>query len=239
MAGYMEDNLDMPLRRLLAIMQDGIMHRTTYFGVQAWKSPVDAWVYQEIIFETQPDVIVEVGTAQGGTTLYLAHLCDLMGKGRVISIDVDQQAVVECVFAHPRVTLIEGDACHVIEDVKGLIAKDERVLVIEDSSHTYDNTLNVLWLYSSLIKPGDYLIVEDSNCHHGLEEGPKPGPYEAIETFIKENRDFQIDRSRERFLITWNPKGYLRRKAKTPAVDSLAERMAEGMCIAALEERGS
>jgi len=67
--------------------------------------------------------------------------------------------------------------------------------------------------YSVLIKPGDYLIVEDSICHHGLSVGPEPGPYEAIETFVNENSDFEIDRSRESFLITWNPKGYLRRRS--------------------------
>ena len=59
MAGYMEDNLDMPLGMLLPIMQDSIINRTTYFGVRTWKGPIDAWLYQEIIFETKPDVIVE------------------------------------------------------------------------------------------------------------------------------------------------------------------------------------
>jgi len=107
--------------------------------------------------------------------------------------------------------LIEGDACRNLEKVEQLISKEESVLIIDDSSHTHDNTLNVLRLYSKLIKPGDYFIVEDSICYHGLELGPKPGPYEAIETFTKENADFEIDRSREHFLITWNPKGYLKR----------------------------
>ena len=88
-----------------------------------------------------------------------------------------------------------------------------RVLVIEDSSHTYENTLNMLRLYSKFIKLGDYFIVEDSICHHGLSVGPNPGPYEAIETFIRECEGFEIDRDKESFLITWNPKGYLKRKS--------------------------
>ena len=67
-----------------------------------------------------------------------------------------------------------------------MISLEERVLIIEDSSHTYENTLNVLRLYSDFIKPGDYFIVEDSICHHGLSIGPIPGPYEAVEDFIKE-----------------------------------------------------
>ena len=211
MAYYMEENLNMPLRKVLSIIQDRIMNQTTYFGVKAMKSPIDYWVYQEIIFETKPDVIVEIGNANGGTTLSLAHICDLIDKGRVIGIDLSHKAVPEHVKKHPRITLIEGDACQCFEYVENLISKEETVLVIEDSSHTYENTLNILRIYSAPTKPGDYFIVEDSICHHGLSVGPKPGPYEAIETFINENTDFVPDRRRESFLITWNPKGYLRR----------------------------
>ena len=84
------------------------------------------------------------------------------------------------------------------------------VLVIEDSEHTYDNTLSVLRLYGPLVTPGSYLIVEDSICHHGVDVGPSPGAYEAIEAFVRENPAFQIDRTRESFFLTWNPKGFLR-----------------------------
>ena len=86
------------------------------------------------------------------------------------------------------------------------------VLIIEDSAHTFDNTLNVLKRYSPLIKPGGYFIVEDTICHHGLDVGPSPGPYEAVEAFLEMNPNFESDRSKEPFLITWNPKGYLKRR---------------------------
>jgi cephalosporin hydroxylase len=72
--------------------------------------------------------------------------------------------------------------------------------------------LNVLNTYSRLIMPGGCFIVEDRICHHGLEVGPNPDPYEAIEAFLDGNPAFEADRSREAFLITWNPKGYIRRK---------------------------
>lgn len=211
MTGYMEENLDLPLREALAIMQDRIMNQTTYFGVKALKNPLDHWVYQELIYETQPDIIIEIGNASGGSTLSLAHICDLSNRGRIIGIDIAHASVPEHVKNHGRITLIEGDACQRFMDVAKLISANDRVLIIEDSSHAYQNTLNVLRTYSVLLKPGDYFIVEDSICHHGLSVGPKPGPYEAIETFVKENKNFEIDRSRESFLITWNPKGYLRR----------------------------
>jgi cephalosporin hydroxylase len=203
----------MPLGEILPLIQDSIMSRTTYFGVPTLKNPMDAWIYQEIVFETKPDVIVEVGNRHGGSALYFAHLCDILGRGRIIGLDLSHKDVPNHVKRHPRITFIAGDACQNFEQVARSISRSDRVLVIEDSSHTYENTLNVLRLYSKLIKVGDYLIVEDSICHHGLATGPSPGPYEASEDFVRENADFQIDRERERFLITWNPKGYLKRVA--------------------------
>ena len=84
-------------------------------------------------------------------------------------------------------------------------------MVVEDSAHTYENTLKVLEGYSRLIGIGNYFIVEDGICHHGLDVGPNPGPYEAVETFVAGSSGFVIDRSREAYCITWNPKGYLKR----------------------------
>ena len=214
MPDYMEERLDMPLGRVLPLIQDSILSGTTYFGVPTLKNPMDAWIYQEIVYEMKPDVIVEIGNRHGGSALLFAHLCDILGKGRVIGVDLDHHTVPDRVKAHARITFIDGDACQSAERVFSLIAPDERVLLVEDSAHTYDNTLNVLRRYSDLVKTGDYFIVEDSVCHHGLDTGPKPGPYEAIETFVRENADFQIDRSRERFVITWNPKGFLKRVAR-------------------------
>ena len=58
-----------------------------------------------------------------------------------------------------------------------------------------------------------HFIVEDGICHHGLDLGPQPGPYEAVEAFVQANRTFVIDRLKESFGITWNPKGYLKKIA--------------------------
>ena len=209
---YMEDNLDMPLSAVLDKIQDRIMKKTSYFGIKTFQSPNDFWIYQEIIHRTKPDVLIEIGNFCGGSTLALAHIFDAMGHGRIIGLDIDQSKIPELVTSHPRITLIEGDACESYNQVTSLMSSEERVLIIEDSSHTYENTLNVLRLYADLVKPGDYFIVEDSICHHGLSIGPSPGAYEAVEAFIGEGAEFEVDREQESFLITWNPKGYLKRK---------------------------
>jgi protein-L-isoaspartate O-methyltransferase len=64
--------------------------RCSWMGVQTLKNPLDAWIYQEILYEGPPDVVIEIGSYSGGSTLYLAHLLDLLGKGQVISIDIDR-----------------------------------------------------------------------------------------------------------------------------------------------------
>jgi cephalosporin hydroxylase len=208
---YLEDSLHLTLGQIIPLMQQRIMNESTYFGVKTWKSPIDFWIYQELMCELKPDVIVEIGNHSGGSTLALAHLCDSLGHGRVIGLDLSHATVADSARDHRRITLVEGDACANFERVVKLITPADHVLVIEDSSHTFENTLAVLERYSPLVKPGGYFIVEDGICHHGLNGGPSPGPYEAAEAFVRGSNSFVIDRSREAFLITWNPKGYLRR----------------------------
>ena len=208
----LESSLEMPLAELLPVIQKRITQRSTYFGIPTLKSPLDFWIYQEILYDTQPDVLIEIGNHHGGALLAYAHLMDAMGKGRIIGVDTDQHHIPKAVRAHQRISLVEGDAVESFELLRKQISRTERVLVIEDSSHTYENTLQVLRTYSALLHPDDYFIVEDGICHHGLEVGPNPGPYEAIEAFVLQDKRFEIDREREGFLLTWNPKGYLRRK---------------------------
>ena len=60
-----------------------------WLGAQALKNPLDLWVYQEIMVETRPELIVETGTYRGGSALFLASICELLGTGEVISIDIE------------------------------------------------------------------------------------------------------------------------------------------------------
>lgn len=211
---HMEEDLAMPLIELNPIIMFRILEDSVYYGIKTLKNPFDFWIYLELIYEVKPDIIIEIGNAYGGSTLALAHFLDRMNRGRVIGLDLVHEFVPDLVKEHPRITLITGDASQNIDRVKELIRDDDRVIVIEDSSHTYENTLNLLNIYSPLVSLGSYFIIEDSIFSHGLEGGPSPGPYEAIETFIKENRNFSIDRTREAFFITQNPKGYLKRIRK-------------------------
>jgi cephalosporin hydroxylase len=208
---FMEESLDWPLSRVLPVLQKQIMEGSTYHGIPTLKNPLDFWMYQQILWETRPDVVIEIGNYCGGSALALAHVCDAVGKGRIIGIDTDHERVPPEVRAHPRITLFTGDASVVLPTVEDSLQSHEQAMVIEDSAHTYENTLRVLEGYSRLVGIGQYFIVEDGICHHGLDIGPQPGPYEAVETFASMNKNFLVDRGREGYCITWNPKGYLKK----------------------------
>ena len=140
----MEEKLDMPLKEVLEHIERESF-KSTYFGVKAVKSPLDFWVYQELIYDIKPNVIIEIGNLHGGTTLALAHMLDNLGNdGRVIGLDINHDNVPLIVKQHPKITLITGDACKNFPKVKDMIRDTDKVLIIEDSSHTYENTLNVL-----------------------------------------------------------------------------------------------
>ena len=208
---FMEEALDWPLSRVLTIMQKRIMEGSTYHGIPTMKNPLDFWIYREILWESKPDFIIEIGNLYGGSTLALAHICDLIGSGRVVGVDSDHQNISAKAKAHPRISLLTGEACEIFPLVQTNVPAGASVLVIDDSLHTHDHTLKVLETYAGVVSVGNYFIVEDGICHHGLDVGPKPGPYEAVDAFVRNNKNFIIDRTKENFGITWNPKGYLKR----------------------------
>ena len=196
---------------------------TSWMGVPARKCPTDLWKYQEMLYELRPDVIIETGTQLGGSAYYLACLCDLLGKGRVITIDVDtleeslakeRDVVAQARPEHPRISYLNGSSTsdNVLHVVKESIREGEKVLVILDSDHRKNHVLDELRAFSPLVPVGSYIIVEDTNVN-GHPVLPKfgPGPQEAVNDFLLENNDFVMDHSRESHLMTFNPCGYLRR----------------------------
>ena len=182
----------------------------TWLGAQALKNPLDLWVYQEIMVETRPELIVETGTYRGGSAFFLASICDLLGAGEVVSIDIEP--LRDDYPAHPRVTYLGGRSStdpEVVAEVRGR-AREKRTLVVLDSDHSQAHVEAELAAYADLVPVGCYLIVEDSNIGQ-IRKDLLPGPLEAIGVFLAGTDAFEIDRSREKFLITFNPSGYLRR----------------------------
>ena len=190
-----------------------VLGKCYWMGVRALKNPLDAWIYQEIIYEAQPDIIIEIGSLEGGSTLYFAHLLDLLGKRRVISIDIDR---TNYHVQHERIVALTGDSSspEIISKVSEL-CEGKSVLVVHDGDHHKEQVLKDLRHYSKFVSLNSYFIVED-----GIVDLFKPGDgigeegewaLEATEQFISENPDFVVDTERERYILTYNPRGFLKR----------------------------
>ena len=187
----------------------------SWMGYELLKCPLDLWIYQELIVRERPDLIIEVGTYKGGSALYLAHICDAVGTGSVVTIDIDAgYAAIRP--QHERIRYVVGSSLdeEVFSSVSAMAKEKSNVMVILDGDHHCDHVLKELELYESLVRPGGYMIVEDTNINgHPTYPEFGPGPWEAVSVFLEGNAAFKADRSCERFLLTMNPRGYLRRVA--------------------------
>ena len=106
----------------------------SWFGHRTLKCPFDLWTYQEIIVDTRPDVIVESGTAFGGSALYLATVLDALGHGRILSIDTEKRGKPP---RHPRIEYVSGSSVDpAILDRIRTETKGGRTMVILDSDHS-------------------------------------------------------------------------------------------------------
>jgi cephalosporin hydroxylase len=184
--------------------------KATWLGHQSLKNPLDLWVYQEIMAETRPDVVIETGTWRGGSALFLASVCDLLGAGEVVSVDIEPMR--DDYPQHPRITYLAGrsstDPALVAELTERVAHR--RTLIVLDSDHSQRHVEAELEAYAPLVPVDCYIVAEDSNIGQ-IRKDLMPGPREAVQEFLARRDDFEIDREREKFLITFNPSGYLRR----------------------------
>jgi cephalosporin hydroxylase len=184
---------------------------TKWQGHQILKNPMDLWSYQEIIQEIKPDWIIECGTYHGASALYFANMLDLVGKGGVITFDVEDWPAKPL---HPRIQyfLQSSTSDEALQIVRERVKPGDVVMVSLDSLHTRDHVFRELQLYSPFVTRDSYLIVEDTNLNgHPVYPHFGPGPGEAVRDFLQTTSDFQADDRRERFLLTFNPGGYLKR----------------------------
>jgi cephalosporin hydroxylase len=184
---------------------------TSWMGVEICKYPTDLFIYHEIIYKRKPDLIIETGTYRGGSAWFFASIMDMLGKGRILSIDVTDDPIRP---AHPRITYLRGDSIDrsVFDTALRESDASDRVMVVLDSDHHEPHVAAELELYPNLVTPGDYLVVEDTNLNgHPVYPDHGPGPWEALQKFLSKDDRFTPDPECERFGLTSNPGGWLRR----------------------------
>jgi cephalosporin hydroxylase len=171
-----------------------------YFGTKLLKLPSDLWLYQEVVTEIKPSLIIETGTFSGGSALYFAHLLDQLSHGRVITIDL--QEIQPSYPRHHRIEYWTG-----MSSTSDIIAKNARldaeieggpVMVVLDSLHTMEHVLAELDIYAPLVSGGSYLVVEDTNVGPNDAVFPEhgPGPGDALRAWLPSHPDFRVDEAR-------------------------------------------
>lgn len=207
----LETHLDMTLRGWIERYQQKLVFEHVHYrGVPTWKNVLDLWVYQELIWETGVEVVIEIGARHGGTTLWLSDLLrNFRGEsGAVVSIDLEPPARELPANVH----FICGDstAQETVAQVRPVCA-GRNTLLIADGNHAADHVLQEMRLYSPLISEGSYFIAEDGIVDVMGWKEYTPGPMIAAQRFLAETDEFALDRSREKFLLTYAPGGFLKR----------------------------
>lgn len=188
---------------------------TSWMGVLTQKYPTDLIMYAEIIYKTRPDLIIECGTALGGSALFMAHICQIIGCGHIISIDAHDPNMYQKP-PHLLITYLSGYSSlssHIINLLGEWVKPRHRVMVVLDSDHKKEHVLAELEIYHQFVTSGCYLIVEDTNLN-SIQARPDygPGPKEALEEWLPKHPEFEIDERSTRFILTAHPGGYLIRK---------------------------
>ena len=205
----------------------------SWLGVPIIQLPADIMATQEVIWATKPEVVIETGVARGGSVLFMASLLELVGKGKVIGVDIDIRAHNrDAIDRHPmskRVVLIEGPSTDpaVMAQVRREIPDKASVMVVLDSDHSRAHVLEELRRYAPLVTPGCYLVVADTRLGY-LEEAQTPRkrskvwvkgdePLSALADYLGETNRFEIDPIiNGKLLLASSPGGYLRCRDGTP-----------------------
>lgn len=182
----------------------------SWMGVPIIQIPPDIVATQEAIWSTQPDVIVDVGVARGGSVIFMASILSALGKpdSMVIGVDINvrphnRQTIKNHPLSH-KVELVEGHSLglETFSNVRKLIRKDARVMVVLDTDHSYDHVLAECKLYSQLVTVGCYLVVtntilgrlDDSDTIRRSKAYKKgDDPLTALSSFLSDNKQFSVD----------------------------------------------
>jgi len=202
----------------------------SWLGRPIIQYPQDMVAMQEIIWQVQPDLIIETGIAHGGSLIFSASMLELIAsctgqQGEVLGLDIDIRSHNRtAIEAHPlfkRISLIEGSsiAPDIIAQVYAKAAGKQRVLICLDSNHTHDHVLAELQAYAPLTSVGSYCVVMDTVVEDVPDElsADRPwskgnNPKTAVWEYLKTHDEFEIDRSiQNKLLITVAPDGYLKR----------------------------
>ena len=177
----------------------------TWLGRPVIQLPEDMLRIQEVIYRIKPDVIIETGVAHGGSLVFYASLCEAMGVGRAIGVDVEirphNRMAIENHELARRITLVEGSstAPHVVDHVRSLIRAGEKVLVVLDSCHAKAHVAAELEAYHRLVTVGSYVVATDgimqdlTDVPRGESDWRRDNPAAAAAEFAAQHPEFVLE----------------------------------------------
>lgn len=202
----------------------------TWLGRPIIQLPEDMLRIQEVIYRIKPDVIIETGIAHGGSSIFYASLCKAIGRGKVISIDIEirphNRKAIEEHELFKYVTLVEGNSIdeQIVNRVKAMVKPGEHVFVVLDSNHSKQHVLGELYAYSDLVTVDSYIVACDGimeslvGAPRSNEDWSWNNPKAAAEEFVKTHDNFIIEEPQFRFnegliteRVTYWPNAFLRR----------------------------
>lgn len=203
----------------------------TWMGRPIIQYPQDIVAMQELIWEVQPDLIIETGIAHGGSLILYASLLELNAacggpaEASILGVDIDIRTHnKEAIEAHPmskRIEMIQGSsiASEIVDAVKAKAQGKQQIMLVLDSNHTHDHVLAELEAYAPLVTKGSYCVVFDTVVED-MPKGSFPdrpwdvgnNPKTAVWEYLKNHDEFEIDkRIQHKLLITVAPDGFLKR----------------------------
>ncbi|MGM4912694.1 cephalosporin hydroxylase family protein [Rhizobium sp. 768_B6_N1_8] len=226
--GKDEEAFQHSLNTLVALDKYDYAYLWSWMGVPIIQMPADVIATQEVIWNTKPDVIIETGVARGGSMIFMASLLKVIGKGKVIGVDIDIRAhnrdSIEKHPLSPLITLIEGPSttAETLARVKAEIPAGASVMVVLDSDHSRDHVLDELRCYGPLVTEGQYIVVADTLLGYGKDTALTPNrrskiwhpgdePYTALNMYLEETDRFETDEALNgKLVLSSSPGGYLK-----------------------------
>lgn len=212
-------------------MRKQYVYNFSWMGRPIIQNPIDIMAMQELIWQVQPDIIIETGIAHGGSIIFSASMLELIAAsggnpdGVVVGIDIDiRQHNKDAILQHPmakRIRMIQGSSIaeDVVDQVKKVVKDKKGVMVFLDSNHTYDHVLAELEAYAPLVTKNSYCVVFDTfvedvpaDVFENRPWHPGNSPKTAVHAYLKQHKEYIIDQDMQNKLqITVAPDGFLKR----------------------------
>lgn len=199
----------------------------TWMGETMIQTPDDILAFQEIIYKTKPEVIIEIGIAWGGSMLFYETLSRNSSIKKIIGVDLFIPKDLRKRILHKsqnskKIFLIEGSSLdnQILSKIRKMTKKYRNFFIHLDSNHTSEHVFRELMIYSKFLNKNNYIVVGDTvlsyipnQKHRPREWSKNNNPMFALKNFLKTNKSFEIDKTVNfRQIFSNQPNGYLKKK---------------------------